>query len=645
MLKFILFILFISCSSVPDKSEFKHPVLRPEIQTKIDLIRELITKNQFKQALAKLSLLNDAELSELEKAVKFNLKGVVFFNEGQYEKSLANFDIAKKYIPSDSSLRSQIFLNIGSVYYKQSAYPELKNAIDQVVPEALNESEIKKFSQLKWSWAYKYEKHLTLVESGIVILNDTKTFQEIQKSSIHDQFMKSFKNLSDGEKIRLFDRYKKLSPTSVIFLAQHEADKRYFENDKSGSKDLVNWLDSEYGVHPLVVDYVKEFRQRMDFSSRLSMKGIGVVLPLTGDKSIFGQRTLFGIESAIKDINSQSNLELYTKDNLGSNSVGAQAVREVIFEKRVPLIIGGLFPELAKAEYLEARKFGVLFISLSPVQLPREQKNYLLIEVTGSIESQIESMTQEEQLKKFGKKVGLIYPEGEMGESFLNEFWRKAELGIIELTAVTNFQKQSKEYLDPVQKFLGLKFPRERKEEMDIWQNVYSKEKSSIRRIQFLPPVIDFDWVFLAALPHESQSLIPTFAYFDAKNLTLIGGPTWGNSKDLLRDQKMWGRPVYFVGEDPLDIPQQFFKNFFTHHGKQPGVVEVNAYDGMKAALQLLEENSIDDREEFDQLVQTKKVLNGLNKNWELKDGLWLKKLDFLTINKGEIKKVNQALE
>jgi ABC-type branched-subunit amino acid transport system substrate-binding protein len=642
---FLLFFYLGCSSSGPSKEDFKQPVLRPEVQKVIDGSRDLISKNQLKPALSKLTLLKDDELTPVEKAVKYNLRGVIFFNESNWEKSLANFDIAKKYIPSDSALKSQIHLNIGSVYYKQSAFPELKNALDQVVPEALNDNEVKKFAQLKLVWANKYEKHPVIVESSMILLKDTKTFSEIKESSLHENFMNSYQAMSEGEKVRVLDRFKKLSPLPTIYLAEIESDRRYFHGDKSGARDLVNWLDDEFSSHPFVVEYVKEFKQRLDFSGRMSLSGVGVVLPLSGDKSQFGQRTLFGMEVALKEAQATQSLELYAKDNMGSPTVGAQAVREVIFEKKVPIVIGGLFPDLAKTEYLEARKYGVFFISLSPVQLPRDQKSHLLLEVTGSIESQIHTLTTTEHLTKFGKRVGLIYPEGELGKSIIDEFWRKVDDGTIQITAVASYPKPSKEYLDPVQRFLGLKFTRERKEENAIWQSVYSGEKSSIRRIQVLPPSVDFDWAFLATLPHESQSLIPTFAYYDAKDMTIFGGPTWGSSKDLLRDQKMWGKPVYFVGEDPLDIPQQFFKSFFEIHGKQPGVVEAIAYDGMKAALQLVSNQSSTDREDFDQSLRSRGTIIGLNKSWTLLEGLWVKNLDILVITKGEIKKLSAMLE
>src|SRR5690606_29042734 len=135
--------------------------------------------------------------------------------------------------------------------------------------------------------------------------------------------------------------------------------------------------------------------------------------------------------------------------------------------------------------YLEARKYGVFFISLSPVFLDKELKSHLLIEVPGSVQSQIDSLISGKIIESFGPRVAIFYPNDEGGQSYINEMWRRHQTDKIELTSVHQFDKNIKDYREPVTRALGLKFTRERQEELEVWKEVYKLEgKSSIRRIQ-----------------------------------------------------------------------------------------------------------------------------------------------------------------
>jgi hypothetical protein len=635
---FLLTFLFVQgCSRTPVR-KVEEPQVSPGVQVKIDQAREALGKGQPKVAIARLGELNDDNLAPLEKAVKYNLKGVVLFSEGEWEKALANFDVAKKYVPSDSTLEAQVWLNIASARYKQGLYAELKEALDEIQPKLLPDAEIKKFAQLKLAWAVKYDRHYEIVETCVLLLRDSKTMAEVQGSILKERLNQSFKQLGDREKMKLLDSYGEESWLPLAYLAQLEAEARYFKGDTSGARDVVGWLADRFKGQQQVMSFVQDFEQRLDSSTRLSMNGIGVVLPLTGEKGSFGQKAIMGLDEAIKAVDLGREVEIYTKDSFDSPAVGTQAVRELIQQHRVPLIIGGLFPESAKAEYLEAKKWGVLYISLAPVPLTREEKNHLLIEVQGSTESQVAALVTDEMLNRFGKRVGVIYPQGEAGKAYADEFWRASLNKGMQVSAVATYPKNTLDFRDTVQHFLGLKFPRERSEELDIFRETYSHERSTIRRIQNLPPAVDFDWVFVASYPHEALSLLPTFGYYDARNLTVFGGPSWA-TRSLVNEQKNLGK-LYLVGEAPGDTNQDFYKKFFATHGKAPTLLETVGYDGGLLATQLMKDGSISQRSAFDRQMRELEKLNGMSTTWALVDGLWIKKMQPLVIRNGEIKNV-----
>lgn len=632
----LLFALFLQSCSTPKRQVVVAPEVRSSVQLKVEEARSILGKGQTKQALAKLAELLDAQLEPIEKAVKYNLKGVIHFAEADWEKALANFDIAKKYVPADSTLESQVWLNIASVRFKQGLYSDLKAALREINPKALPENEVKKYAQLNLAWAVKYQNHLEIVETSVLLLKDAKTLAEVSDSILKERLSLSFRELSDSQKIKLLEKYETERWLPLAYLGQIEAEARYFKGDTSGVRDVINWLSDRFSDFPQVMSFVADFEQRLDSSTRLSMTGIGVILPLTGEKGSFGQRTLLGLDVALKQ--SPREIEIYTKDSFDSPSVGAQAVKDLIQQHKVPLIIGGLFPESARAEYLEAKKWGVLFISLAPVNLPREEKNHLLIEVQGSIESQVAALVTEEMLSRFGKRVGVVYPEGEAGKAYADEFWRAALTRGMQMTSMATYSKGTLDYRETVKHFLGLRFPRERSEELEIYRDTYEFERSSIRRIQNLPPAVDFDWVFVASFPNEALALIPTFGYYDAKNLKLFGGPSWA-SKTLVNEQKNLGR-LYLVGENPGSANTELFRKFQELHGKVPTLLETLGFDAALVSGQLMSDAGISQRAAFDQRMKDLGTLNGSSTSWSLVDGLWIKKMHPLVIRDGEVKPI-----
>lgn len=338
-------------------------------------------------------------------------------------------------------------------------------------------------------------------------------------------------------------------------------------------------------------------------------------------------------------------VKLYTRDNRNNPTVARNLVHDLVHKHHVSVIIGGLFPSTAKEEFLEARKYGALFISLSPVHLEKEEKNHLLIEVPGSVQSQVAAIFSDKFLEKNGNEIAMLYPESEGGHAYANEVWRKAKEGKIKIKSLASYDKNVKDYREWVQKLLGLKYSRERKEELELWKEIYSLEKktSSIRRIQTLKPVVDFDWVFTPSYPHEAIQIIPAFNYFDARNLKFVGGPSW-MSRRLVNEQRNLGK-LSFVGDDPEDFKKDFVPAFSKRNSSKPGLVETLAYEGMNLSLKVIRDSQFEKREELERKLINLQELEGITGQWSLSEGVWIKAMDVMSIRNNGIRKMDLSVQ
>ena len=636
-MRILLVILWLisSCSQMKSSKTIDESQISATTKKKLDEARDLIKLNKPKLAISKLSELNDNNLEPVEKALKYNLKGVTLFNMGEVEKAILNFEVSEKYSPKDTQLYGQVQLNMASGHFKLNQFNELKDHLDKIDVEQLSDAEVKKYAQLALTYGNYIQNDQMIVTSGILLLKDAKTFTEVQNSNLYSQLRTSFSKLSPEIKMNLLGKSADGDNLASAQLAQVEAEERYVAGDKSGVRDVLSWLKTEFVSNEEVMKFVKDFDLRLENSSRINLKSIGLVLPLSGEKASFGQKALSGVDTGLKILGLNENVKIHTKDSVDSPARAAQAVLELIREENVSFIIGGLFPESAKAEYLEARKYGVLFISLSQINLPKEDKNHHLIEVQGSIESQVETLLSNQMVDKFGARIGVIFPDNEAGKSYMDEIWRKANQQNLQITSVSSFPKNTHDYRDTAQLFLGLKYPRERSEELKILDDVYSVERSTIRRVQTLPPVLDFDWVFLATFPPEATQLIPTLGYYDANRIKVIGGPSWV-SKSMVKEQKNLGT-LYFIGDDPKDINQQVLNKFQEIYGKPAGLIEIFSLDAMKLGVDALKvSGEVTSRDDFDSKMKLAGKLKGISTDWEFKDGIWLKRMNPMAITRGD---------
>ncbi len=634
-----LLLVLTNCTQITSKKTIDESKISPESKAALDNARAHFRTHKIKQALDELGRLDDKTLTPVEMALKYNLKGVILFNQNELEAALINFEVAEKNAPKDTQLYSQVELNLASIHFRLGDFDKLKTYLDKIDLKALSKEERKKYGQLILAFANKNESNFMATSAAIILLEDAKSLDEIRSSKLFEGMSNAWMKLSEKEKVKLLEKFEESENLALAYLAETEAESRYINGDKSGARDVIKWLSSEFGSNEEVKRFVKEFEFRLESSSRMTGSHIGVILPLSGKYASFGQKALSGIDTGLKKMQEGGRVTVFTKDSMNSPAQGAQAILDLIRENRVSFIVGGLFPETAKAEYLEARKYGVLYISLSQINLPKEEKNHHLIEVQGSIESQVEALVSDEMINSFGKRIGVIFPDDEGGRAYVDEIWRKGAEKGLKISSIASFPKNTHDYRDAAKLFLGLQYPRERSEELDLLQDVYSVEKTSIRRVQTLPPVIDFDWVFMASYPHQAIQLIPTLGYFDAKKLKIVGGPSWVYNT-MVKEQKNLG-VLYFVGDDPEGANKEMLDNYKELYGRVPSVTEVLALDAMILGNDILKVSmSSSDRDGLDKKLRSQGKINGLSTYWTFSDGIWIKKMNSMVITRGQVKKL-----
>jgi ABC-type branched-subunit amino acid transport system substrate-binding protein/Tfp pilus assembly protein PilF len=634
---FIVFLISLSaCSGVkmitPDrKLADKVDTTKLYKQTflkKMNSVKEKFRQGKADLALKELAAVKEADLSSAEKSTKKNLFGVIHFSQKNYESAAKNFEDALSLSKDDPALEAQVYLNLGSAYYKTNQHDKALATLSQADFHNLPDNEAKKYHQLYALLSQQLGKKEQSLTSLIRSLEDKKTIEELKSESRYAQVEELFFKLPPTEKVRLLEDFDAEKNLTVPYLAYKEAEVAYKAGNKEKVKDYYSWIEKRYGTNNEIMNLMKNLGVRTENGNvKVDLHYIGIVLPISGDRKSLGERALAGIDIAMEELGADPSKKyrLEMKDSQGSAATAAFAVKDLIEVNNVGAIIGGLTPNSATKEYMEAKKHGVLFISLSPVFLPKEEKNHLLIEVPASIESQVKHLFSPQMITKLGSRPAIIYPRNELGEAYANEFWRRSKIQNMDVTGIISFDRNSMDFKDPVKNLLGIKFTREREEELAIVNEISNLEKNkSIKRIQNLQPQIDFDWVFVPALPKEVVQILPNFNYFDAFNLNYVGVPSW-RSELMTNEGYRYGN-VFFLDESLGTNETPFTQKYAQKFNKQPKFVETISYDSLKIISNIIEaDQNIATLQDLDLALTKKAGIQGESGSWKLDDNIWMK--------------------
>ena len=419
----------------------------------------------------------------------------------------------------------------------------------------------------------------------------------------------------------LLDDINETSLTEVIGVIERS----YFSGGISDSKKLMENLEDKIQENQVFVGKLNLFKERVGAFSSVDGKAIGVVLPLSGKYKKFGVRILRGIQSSFREHLAGNGFRLVVEDSKSSVVVGKYAIEKLIKKYKVSSIVAGIEADSASSywEYLAGRQ--VLYISLAKIISSNEVDRSFAFEVSGSIESEVRSVLYEVSKTIDRSKAAILYSDDLIGKRYLKTFWELAKEYDVSIVDALSYDPTKKDLRNSVKDLLGLGYKRERIEELEILERVYATEKSVIRRVQKLRPIIDFDWVFIPSTPLQAAQIVPSFSYYDAPDQLLIGPSSWRSKviKEVSRGK---------IGIN-FNIQQSFvtelqIENFEKVYGYKPKLPEGR---GISAGIVLSELfgsydlNSVSDREELREIIGRKTSVKVGNVNFEKINNRWIK--------------------
>lgn len=151
---------------------------------------------------------------------------------------------------------------------------------------------------------------------------------------------------------------------------------------------------------------------------------IGVILPLSGRYSIYGESTLNGIECAVgifPPCEGPIKAELIIKDDKGLSDIAALAVEELMKKEKVSVIIGPLSSSSIEAAAQKAQELGIPLISLSQKEEITQMGDFAF-SVAMTAKSQVKEIVNWAINTKKLKTFAVLYPMTPFGTVYKQLF-------------------------------------------------------------------------------------------------------------------------------------------------------------------------------------------------------------------------------
>jgi branched-chain amino acid transport system substrate-binding protein len=336
-----------------------------------------------------------------------------------------------------------------------------------------------------------------------------------------------------------------------------------------------------------------------------------VAVPLSGKFKAWGEAILQGVALAIPE---GGPIRVVAKDTRGEPDGAADAVAQLAAEGAVA-ILGGVTNADALRAAIAAQQAGVPLLSLSKVDGIAEGRPYvfrLMLTATAQAQALAELAIQRRGLRR----VVVLYPEIPYGTELRTAFGAEVEARGGSIVRAVGYEGDRANFAPMVKELVGRSQVEQRADWREIQKTItkeiqdpYRRAKALEKARKELPPVIEFDVVFVPDFARGVTLLAPTLAVEDVvtacdpheieriqkvspwtvKPVLLLGANGWDDPAIVEKAGKYVECAIFvdgfFAGSERAET-KRFVEAFQKAQARVPTILEASAHDaaGMVAA-------------------------------------------------------------
>lgn len=396
-----------------------------------------------------------------------------------------------------------------------------------------------------------------------------------------------------------------------IHLHLHE----YARAEELAREVFLRWPDGPYAAD------ARAMVQRIARLTFVRPNVVGVAVPLSGPYKRWGDAILQGVALALEG----SPAKLAVRDTRGEPDGAAAALEALALEEGAIVVVGAVTNAEAERAAATAEELALPLISLSKLEGLTDAGPHVFQNML-TAGAQARAIAELAMARRGLKRFAIMYPSITYGVDLANAFWDEVEARGGEVRAAETYAADRTTFTPLVKSMVGKLHLDERTDWQELQRQIAEKEKDPFRRRKALdkarerlPPVVDFDAVFIPDFASNVRLIAPALAVEDVVTQTC-------EPEEVARIRKTTGRtdlaPVQLFGTNGWNDPSLFdmapggpgrhvrcailVDGFYAgssrpetrrfveawgrkHPGQTPTILEASAHDAAKMARQLVE--------------------------------------------------------
>jgi len=436
---------------------------------------------------------------------------------------------------------------------------------------------------------------------------------ELERQIIANKLKEAIAQLDSAEVAILLNRADTNLPTDFLMFQlglNYTMEEKYDDAITVLSEFLNRYPQHENRM--LAESLIREINKNAVFNRNT----IGCLLPLSGPYQTFGYRALKGLELALDQFSSQSSnppINIIVKDTGADPDKTIMALEE-LYRDQVAAIIGPIVTVDVAAR--KAQDMGIPIITITQKDnIPEIGDKVFRNFITPKMQVQALTSFMIESLGLY--RFAILYPNENYGTTFMNLFWDQLlESGGV-VVGAESYEPEQTDFSDPIKKLVGLYYeiPVDLKPQKDsetrtgdgeLSENPAgdSNQNTAAQADEEEEPesIVDFDAIFIPDSPKKAGLIIPQLAYYDVKNVYLLGTNLW-HSESLIKiaDQYVQGAimPDGFFAGSNSPLVKNFVNLFEDTYQETPEFIEAILYDTAMILFQVVSEPGIRFRSEI----------------------------------------------
>jgi branched-chain amino acid transport system substrate-binding protein len=592
LIPFLLTLLVCSCSATlpPKKEAQKAP---PGAEKELRSAEALAESGDSKKALARLKKFTQMYPdSDLTGEAHFAMAEIYWKNH-QYNEALASY-LAIVDSPVNSAFENSARLRAMQTYLKLSQPADAESLLKIGFRSQLSQQDSLELEKIK------ADTYLALKKNKDALLSLISLVERHPEPIAREKFRVLAQEVLDSKLTE--DEIREVAFNNKFGYLQAPAKYRYallMAEQRQYSRARALFAEvAQLSPGTELAERATGFVAQIDARSRVDERTIGVVLPLSGKQAAIGYKALKGIQLGLGIYGrTPSNFKLAIVDSEGNPDTARRAVERLVQEDNAIAIIGGLLSRTATAEATKAQELGIPAIMLSQKAGVTQAGDFVFRNSLTS-QMQVEHLVNVAMNQLGYRNFAILYPNDAYGVEFANLFWDEVKARGGDIRGAQIYDPKETDFRSHMQRLSGLYYLEDRADEYRLRLKAFNEKnpKRSARQggpsvEDLLPPIVEFDAVFVPDSARAVGQIAPMLAYNNITNVRLLGTNIWNSPGLISRGQKFVENSIFvdsFLATDPVFMTSDFFTNFKATFDEEPSLTEIQAYDSALILRQLI---------------------------------------------------------